>query len=85
MKLINADLINIDKVFIQKGKGDEECIRKSDKGDSLVCPITCDKIDHLNKELMTKDEEIERLETNRHILRDLFDKGITESEGNVLK
>ena len=34
---------------------------------------------------MTKDWEIGRLETDRHIIRDLFDKGITESEGNVLK
>ena len=34
---------------------------------------------------MTKDWKIERLETNRHILRDLFDKGTTESEGMELK
>ena len=33
---------------------------------------------------MIKNEEIERLETDIHILSDLFDKGIIYIEGNVI-
>ena len=34
---------------------------------------------------MVKEIEIKRLEIGRHILSDLYDKGVIYSEGNVLK
>ena len=39
----------------------------------------------LKNELMQRDAEIDRFEANRLILKDLFDKGIIDGEGNVLK
>ena len=66
----------------KEAKNAEENMAKKtlDSIQSLV-----DEIDNLKKELMTKDREIERLETERYILSNLFDKGIIDAEGNVLK
>ena len=48
-------------------------------------PSLVKEIDELKEELMAKEIEIERLEVNRHILSDLYDKGVIDFEGNVLK
>ena len=48
-------------------------------------PSLVKEIDELKEELIAKEIEIERLEVDKHILSDLYDKGVIDSEGNVLK
>ena len=66
----------------KEAKGVEEELEK--EAASSV-PSLVKEIDELKEELMEKEMEIKRLEADRHILSDLFDKGIIDSEGNVLK
>lgn len=48
-------------------------------------PNLKEEIEELRKELMVKQRDIERLETDRLILSDLYEKRIIDSQGNLLK
>ena len=56
---------------------DKECIES--------IPSLMNEINDLKNEIMLKDEEIFRLEEDQSILKNLFDKGVIDGEGNVLK
>ena len=43
------------------------------------------EIDRLKEELAYQNSEVERLEADRAILGDLFDRGIIDDKGNLLQ
>ena len=61
----------------EKKRADEETLKS--------VPELLRQIEDLDREVMTQQYEIEKSESDRLILKRLYDEGYTDSEGNVLK
>ena len=61
----------------EKKRADEETLKS--------VPELLRQIEDLDREVMTQQYEIEKSESDRLILKRLYDEGYIDSEGNVLK
>ena len=73
------------KSLLRKEKEVKAAEAAREKEDREFIPSLMNEINDLKNEFMQRDVEIDSFETNRLILKDLFDKGIIDGEGNALK
>ena len=76
-KLLRKYLLRKEK---EKKISDAEIVKQ----DLDSIPNLMNEITDLKNEIMLRDAQIDRLEEDRTILKDLFEKGVIDEEGNLL-
>ena len=67
----------------EKEAKDAEAENMKENAESI--PSLANEIEDLKNEILLRDAEIDRFEKERLILKNLYDKGIIDGEGNVLQ
>ena len=67
----------------EKKAKDAEAERMKENAESILSLVN--EIEDLKNEILLRDAEIDRFEEERLILKNLYDKGIIDGEGNVLQ
>ena len=67
----------------EKEAKDAEAASMKENAESI--PSLVNEIEDLKNEILLRDAEIDRFEKERLILKNLYDKGIIDGEGNVLQ
>ena len=70
---------------MRKEKEAKDAEAESMKENAESIPFLVNEIEDLKNEILLKDAEINRFEIERLILKNLYDKGIIDGEGNVLQ
>ena len=71
--------------MFRKEKEEKDEKERLEKEAASSVPSLVKEIDKLKKEMIVKEIEIELLEIDRHIICNLCDKEVIDSEGNALK
>ena len=73
------------KAITHKAKQEKE--KEEKKKESLLhtIPNLNYEIEQLRQELALKDDELQRAEADKAILRELYDQGVINAEGDIIK
>ena len=67
----------------ERERNEEEELERKEELDSI--PLFQNKIRELEEDLAEKNKEIENLEKDQDILRDLYECGIIDANGNLIE